>query len=72
MIVTTTFWISSDTFIIPFYTSNISNFFILHFLRWSHGWPKHVAVHCVYKTNFSILANVGINIVRGGGVKCKP
>jgi len=33
----------------------VSKFFILHFGRWSHGWPKHVAVYCVYKTNFSIL-----------------
>jgi hypothetical protein len=44
------------TFIISFYTFNISNLCILYPCRWPHGWPKHVGVHCTYKTNFSMLA----------------
>jgi hypothetical protein len=28
---------------------------MLFLSRLPHGWPKHVVVHCVYKTNFSII-----------------
>jgi hypothetical protein len=52
MIVIMLFWCF---FIVSFYTFNANNLFILYPLRWPHGWPKHVAVNCVYKNNFSIF-----------------
>ena len=39
----------SDYFIIPFYNFNIPCICFLYPWRWSHGLPKHVTVHCVYK-----------------------
>jgi len=47
--------IGSDTFILPFCTSNASELCILYPWTWPHGWPKHVADNCTYKTNFSVL-----------------
>ena len=33
---------------ISFYTFNVSNLSILYSWWWTHSWPKHVGVYCVY------------------------
>jgi hypothetical protein len=41
-------WIHSDIFIISFYIFNVSSLCTLHYLRWAHGWLKHVGSSSVY------------------------